>query len=176
MIDNLKNYPIPYLGPCICIDPGVNIGYATFKSGKNEPFSFADILSDSRSLESVNWLENCDNVIWKLKVFLSSAVNECGIPQCSPVFIEEPRFQNTHTGFKSAANQSLTKLVMQFGRIWQLCIQYQYKPIAVPIVTYKGQMQKVQVQHRIKRAIGLETTSHAADAIAIGLYIRGKFK
>ncbi len=176
MIDNLKDYPRPYLGSMICIDPGVNIGYATFKSGKVEPFTYNDILSDSRSLESTRWLENCDNVIWKLKIFLQSAASELCVPQLSPVFIEEPRFQNTHTGFKSAASQSLTKLVMQFGRIWELVRSFQYKPVAVPIVTYKGQMQKVQVQHRVKRAIGLEITSHACDAVAIGLYMRGKFK
>lgn len=178
MIDNLKDYPRPYLGPCICIDPGVHVGISFFKSGKNEPAAWADILSDARSLESTRWLENCDSVIWKLKIYLQSAASEHGIPQLSPVFIEEPKFQNTHTGFKSAASQSLTKLVMQFGRIWQLVLQYQYKPVAVPIMTYKGQMQKVQVQHRLKRAIGNDfaSTPHAADSIAIGLYLRGKFK
>lgn len=174
MINNLAEFPRPYLGACWCIDPGVNIGLSAFKSGQFTPAFYADILSDSRALESPKWLENCDNVIQKLKIYLYA--NEHKIPQGSPVFIEEPRFQNTHTGFKSAASQNLSKLITQFGRIWQLCHHHQYRPIAVPIIAYKGQMQKIQVQHRIKKAIGLEITSHAADSVAIGLFMRGKLK
>ena len=173
MINNLKEFPRPYNGAMLCIDPGMNIGLAWFRFNKTAPFQYQSLYSDHKSLQSTEWEKNADNVIRKLKVYLHTST----IPQLSPVFIEEPQFFNTHTGYKSAASQSLAKLVFITGRIWQIVTDHGYRPIAVPINAYKGQMHLPQVQSRIKRASGGEIPDeHAAHAVLIGLWMRGLYK
>ena len=175
MINNLKEFPRPYNGAMICIDGGVNIGLAWFKFNKREPVQYESIYSDHKSVLSTEWERDADNVLRKLKLYLHSSTTR--IPQLSPVFIEQPQFFNTHTGYKSAASQSLAKLVFITGRIWQVVSDHGYKPIAVPINAYKGQMHLPQVQSRIKRAIGIEIPDeHAAHAVLIGLWMRGLYK
>ena len=172
MIDNLKDYPRPYMGPMICFDPGsTGTGIAFFKSGQTIPSQYESVLSDNRGLESTKWLDNCDNILQKVKLYLHTSIT---IPQGSPVFIEQPQFFSTHTGYKSAATNSLAKLIFFYGRLWEMCRNFQFQPVAIPILTWKGQMQKIQVQYRVKRAIGIEIDSHACDAVGIGLYMRDK--
>lgn len=92
------------------------------------------------------------------------------------IYIEYPRKFQGVKGDMVANRGDLVKLAELVG---YLTAFFEAKSISVdmvPVNTWKGQMTKLAVIHRIKRLLPLASaTSHDWDAIGIGLHIQGKF-
>lgn len=167
MIDNLKNFPRPYNGRMICVDPGIGLGIAVF--GKEQKVPDSTFVLDWNPAAR-NWKEKCDDVIDKASQYFKLF---SGIYAGCPVFIEEPQFFDSFRGVTSARDGALGKLIFFFGRFWQITKDLGFNPVAVPIPQWKGQLNKSQVQERVRRAIDQTYTSHECDAVGIGLFLRG---
>lgn len=154
----------------ICCDPGsVGCGIAVWENGCEIPaFGFAEICDKKYS----DWLERTDELLIRCKQKFQLAYGLC---QTAPIFIEQPKFFNSYRGMTAARDDSLGKLIYFFGRLWQIILDIGFSSVfAVPIVQYRGQLNKNQIQARIKQRINQEYKSdHLADAVYLGLFIRG---
>lgn len=158
----------PYAGSFISIDPGsAGTGIAHFIRGTNTPTNSLSVLGDAAC--KTNWMSECNLILNKIEMHLWAMAEA----QVIPVFIEEPQYFSSFTGVTAAKSGSLAKLVFFYGRLWQLCLQLKLHPYAVPIQDWKGQLSKHQIIARIEKKIGVKYDSHAADAVGIGLYMRG---
>lgn len=167
MINNLPDTMRPYFGNFITIDPGsAGTGIAFFMRGRIPPVIAYSILADEKQID---WMKQCDLILDKTKMHLLSMSEGTKLP----VFIEEPQFFSSYKGVTAAKDGSLAKLIFFFGRVWGICETLKLVPYAVGIQQWKGQLSKQQVIKRIEKKIGFTYDSHAADAVGIGLYMRG---
>lgn len=92
------------------------------------------------------------------------------------VYCEQPQYMQTFKGVTAASAGSLMKLCTIYGRFLQISFSLGIKFIPVDIPKWKGQLSKRQVKFRVDRIIpGNNYTSHAIDAVGIGLYAKGLF-
>jgi len=171
MINNLHDNMLPFKEPMICIDPGsAGSGIAFFRRNENIPYHTQIIDTAGK-----DWMATCTSNLKMLKMAIG-AYQDTSIQQITEVsvFIEEPQYFESYTGRTSAKSGSLAKLVFFYGRLWEMINTHFTKNIyAVPIQQWKGQMDKAKVNYRILKAIGKTYESHSADAVGIGLYLRG---
>lgn len=91
------------------------------------------------------------------------------------VIIELPKYMPGHA---AAAGGNLVKLCFTVGRMMQVCDE-----IGIFIVTvdpdWLGQLNDAAIRYRVEHVLGREHTqqikAHAIDAVAMGLYVLGKW-
>lgn len=148
----------------ICIDPGQNIGIAIFQ-GETTPINtlvFKGTLGD--------WEFKLRFANWKFDEFLKTIPK---IDNHTPAYIEKPAFQETDKGLVCARGGSLYKLIKAYVLQCYILEQNKFKVVEVPIVRWKGQLDKKKVDIRIKNIINKEYPEHASDAVGIGLWVKG---
>jgi Holliday junction resolvasome RuvABC endonuclease subunit len=91
------------------------------------------------------------------------------------VFVEWPNYRPTAAGQMVAGSGDLGKLFFAASLAMIVPIVRGFDGLPVPVVTWKGQLTKQAVISRIKTKIGVEYTSHDADAVGIGLWAKGFF-
>ena len=90
------------------------------------------------------------------------------------VWVEWPSDFEGARGNAAAKEGSVIKLAALTGMIWIMCIRHAFASVVpVDVTAWKGQLPKAAVIARIKRATGKAYKSHAADAVGIGLYMKG---
>lgn len=157
------------------IDPGARInggtGFAFFSITQKEPIQIADFSSLDTSLyiKRSEWilhqLENRLNSLMLLYGFHSNKI---------PIFIEEPQFFDTHKGQTAAKGGDLAKLIFMYGRLYDRIYKTEgCFPVPLRIIDWKGQLPKANVLKRIEKILKKKYTGDSADAVGMGLYLKG---
>jgi len=89
------------------------------------------------------------------------------------VFTEKPEFWETHKGMTAAKTESLFKLIYIYGRLHEVLISLGYTPVGILAKEWKGQLPKKIMKNRVERITGKKYTEDEADAVGIGLYLKG---
>lgn len=158
----------------VSIDPGSRgTGIAVWENNAKVPnYGFAQHCN----LEKKDWHTRTNALLLDCSIKLKLTYRTLG--EYTPIFIEEPKFFDSYRGMTAARDDSLGKLIYFFGRLWQVILDIGFVSVfAVPIVQYRGQLNKSQIQARIKQRINKEYDSdHLADAVYLGLWVRGLVK
>jgi hypothetical protein len=95
------------------------------------------------------------------------------------VYCEWPSHMEGERGGVTARGGSLVKLAYIVGVMAEASRQRRVPFVPVPVIQWKGQLSKENIQHHIRRILGerscLPFKSHAWDAVGIGLWARGMF-
>lgn len=153
------------------VDPGINgTGIALWCPGDDlYPFG-TDVLNAPRKL---TW--------WRKALYLADAVADV-VDEHRDIAIlvcECPQFFASAGGEMVAGRGDLVKLAIAVGciagRVESNTRSCEFFPVEVN--DWKGQLSKENVERRIRRKLPLgEYTSHAWDAVGIGLFARGDFE
>ena len=151
--------------PILTIDPGINIGLAVFYAEFVEPV----ITKVIKAKDTNNWQLNRRVV---LNGFKYEAIKL--YKTCKTVYIEKPQFMQSHMGMTAARSDSLFKLICVYGgRIYILEeIGFMVNEIDV---NWKGNLDKQKLAARLQRRHGFKYEDHIADAVGMGLYVKGIF-
>lgn len=156
----------------LAVDPGVmGTGWAVVEEGEKLILRSSGTITPTR--KDAPWLERLQFVSWSFDAVMVS------IPVDS-VVIESPAFHSGVAGLAVAATGSLTKLAMLTG---SLIAKVQARDLPLVLATpsqWKGQLPKDVTWKRCKKILDYygnvaRTTSHARDAVGIGLWALGKF-
>jgi hypothetical protein len=152
----------------ISIDPGLTgTGYAVF--GKRGLIR-CGVLTAPRGWEwydKIRWY--CDE--------LETIYERQSITARQPIVLELPEFFQSAGGQLTARSQALVKLSMLTGAI-HYCLGV---GVLITPTKWKGQLPKEVVVKRLRKRLGtavlnrVKPSSHAWDAIGIGLYYLGEF-
>lgn len=148
--------------PFVTIDPGINIGLALFDQNNKEPFYTKVIQSNQGTWEV------------KSKAILLAfeyEIRKISSWKVEQAYIEKPAFQEQGKGLVAAREGSFFKLVCVYGGM--LWIMEKYFNIHEMEVNWKGQMDKAKVNMRIEKSIGNKYQDHIADAVGMGLFLKG---
>jgi len=151
----------------ISLDPGsAGTGFALFLSGK-APY-------ETKILEYKNpegtWQQRCDFICLALRHEIRQR------SWLRAVYCEQPQYMSTFKGITAAQSGSLFKLCTLYGRFIEIAYSLNVPFFPVEIPKYKGQLSKEQVKYRVSKILpGKVYTSHALDAVSIGLWVKGLF-
>jgi len=150
-----------------CIDPGARVGGGTgvaiFQENVNCPF-YTEIIQST--------LESYDQRIVSIieRVAESFFVLPCG----SPIFIEEPQYFDTFKGQTAARSNSLFKLIFFYGRLYER-LRVTWHVCPMKIIDWKGQLSKSKTEKRVQKLTGVAFKGDVADAVGMGLFVKGLF-
>lgn len=117
-----------------------------------------------------DWTDRMSSIMERLEILLSRF-------DVTNLYCEVPQFFGSSVkGQVTAETGDLVKLSAIVGAIAELCRQRRVRLVLVPVIRWKGQISKALVEARIKKRLPeLEVTSHAIDAVGIGLHAKGFF-
>lgn len=159
----------------VSIDPGRDLGYAIWdwkKWKKCVPPIAVGVINSKREQH------------WTSAVQTSMGLLAEVLEEYAPFGyggVEWPQFYDSAQGHMVARRGDLNKLTYTVGYITCMlqalgCITTEL----VPVATWKGQLSKVVVNKRIVKVLGAKRctsfSSHAWDAVGIGLYAKGYFE
>jgi hypothetical protein len=150
--------------PFLAIDPGVNIGMALFWKEFDHPIW-------------TNCIQARQNMGWELnsQLVLFAYANEIEKhKQVTQIYIEKPKFMESSLGMTSARNEGLFKLISVYGAMLYISRQANYDVYEID-VNWKGNLDKKKLAERLKRKHNMIFSDHVADAVGIGLYLKGLF-
>jgi hypothetical protein len=160
------------------IDSGVEGGWAAWdittpekKAKLCPPLRWGQILPS----EEMPWALRVDDFCNQLQ---SVVAHLCEVPGTlvAQYLVEFPAYFESEGGRGAAVQGSLVKLAYAVGAIGRTCYQMCGKLELVEVNKWKGQLDKPQVIHRIKRRLPrFECKGHAWDAVGIGLWKKGHF-
>jgi len=169
--DILKDYDY-----FITIDPGARTGggtgVAVFNTVICPNSSRKPIETYQLESKAPTWLEKVDEIANQLHSILNLNIHKQTNPLC---FIERPKFFESLKGQTAAKSDSLFKLCFVTGRLYGVIKSFNLDCVLLPIVDWKGQLNKTQVSTRIKRICGKSWKGDVADAVGMGLYLKGLF-
>ncbi len=150
----------------ITIDPGTSgCGWARWDSLWNL-LDYGIFIPATWKGKDINDLQ-----LWQYKAEQVSEemVRQCGT-KVTEIYIEYP---SVFGGGVAAQSGAVVKLACLVGMILgKSPANLQW---LIPVQEWKGQMSKAMVEKRVKRILpNCKATSHAIDAIGIGLYKQGK--
>jgi Holliday junction resolvasome RuvABC endonuclease subunit len=157
----------------ISIDPGVSgTGYAVW-----------DMLAWDRKqlvppIEAKNLYHRYKSInpTDKVREILASLVDVCERHCITHVICETPEYFDTVGGNMVAKTGDLVTLAKFVGAIEGVCFCKNYEIEYVLPRTWKGQLTKEMVKNRVLKILPeISSTSHALDAIGIGLWKQGFF-
>lgn len=163
---------------CITIDPGVELGYAMWRAPLQvrtanllaAPLAAGVITSDSGN--DAGWWNHVVDVVNQLALACYHWTTHRG--PIDRAVIEWPQFFKTRAGLAAANSGSLVKLSCAVGAIAQGIREIVPIIQFVSVPEWKGQLPKEEVIDRIKRVWpDLDCSSHAWDAVGIGLHLQG---
>ncbi len=143
----------------LTIDPGIaGTGWAYWE--KEELISTGIIKPSSH----MPWESKSKFVMVKLKDIMAEKKPHA-------VYVELPESFGGARGMATSGGGSLVKLTLLVG-----AIMHEFMAIPVGIRAWKGQLPKHIVEKRVKELLpNCKATSHAMDAVGIGLYVQGRF-
>ena len=121
------------------------------------------------------WEDKAVNVIEKLNETCCQTFRCFPFP--FPTFIvEKPQYFDGYRGHTAAQSDSLVKLAHFTGLLQGYINGITRTMMFIPISAWKGQLSKEQTLIRVMKTLGtINATAHGIDAIAMGLYVKGKF-
>ena len=171
----------PYDGPMVCVDPGLEFGFAVFGKGENVP-NRTGVYTPPRRVET--WEGRLVHSCRATEQLMDAAGRELG-KDCR-VLVELPAYFASKGGTTVAKGGALVKLSITVGAVFYAATELGMQVDLIPVADWKGQLKKPVVVDRIwayycsKAAppVALENMqknikSHALDAVGIGLWARG---
>lgn len=166
------------MGRCVLsIDPGIDWGYAVWNSHGTHFFKLespikSGVLWASKTI--TNWHEKLDVACRQFDTLLKDLIHPL-----ERVIIEEPAYFQSAGGGVAARRGDLVKLALVTGAFAGIAnCKYMAVIELVPVTTWKGQLPKEVVIKRIREKLPKikGVTSHAWDAVGIGLHAKGHFE
>jgi len=149
----------------LCCDPGSGgTGFAMFSSNDLYPIATKKI-----EIDISNWWLKRKLLLFKTEEYLQTIKDKCFV-----MYIEKPQFMESHTGLTAARTDSLVKLVSIYACIIYIAEKNGFDVRVVSINAWKGQMSKEMITIRIQKILNKRFVDHVADAVGIGLYLKGK--
>lgn len=151
----------------ITIDPGYQSGVVLWSANSNKPVT-------TRLLKAPSYGRNDWRVSCLLQQFFDELCTLEFAEHCE-LYVEYPSYFSSAGGFAAAARGDLVSLAFLTGALFANADLFVAKNnrYIVPVHEWKGQLPKTVVNDRIRKAIGEEYPNHIADAVGIGLWIRG---
>ena len=168
MVDK-KDLPVLDKDVFLCCDPGSGgTGFALFSKQKLFPLN-THVVSPPQNIKQ--WATAKRLVLLGVEDYLED-LRDRG---CQQLYIEKPQFMDTHVGITAARSDNLLKLIVIYSCIGLLAERLGYVVKDVKIPTWKGQLDKRKVSFRLEKILGATLPDHIADAVGIGLFLKGKF-
>lgn len=148
----------------LCIDPGFTMGLAVFNDDSlcTEPIDFR--VAHAYTGE---WQEKTELIVRHLCITLTDH-------KPKKVFCEMPEFwKGSEIGAIAADKGYLTHLAYLVGSLAGTCWSRNVIFKAIEVKTWKGQMTKPACDKAIERRLGKTYPNHVADAVGIGLFVKG---
>lgn len=155
----------------VSIDPGVNgTGYALWDEDRD--------LMYARTIHPLTKEKKWALRARSISLAFHHALHCTGIDGIDTVIIESPTLFGGAKGHAVAASGDLVKLAMITGMLLEVCFNEKLKPILTTPYEWKGQLPKSVCERRIRNRLGdafpkERLSSHAIDAIGIGLWYQG---
>lgn len=159
----------------VSIDPGgTGTGIAFWKSRTWDKLELPVRCEIIEPVLEGEWHEKVCDVAGQIKQLLQYEI-------ISEAYIEQVGYFDSHVGQAAARSESMEKLVTAYGAILYALSFCADKIITIPVNTWKGQLPKKVVENRILSLLpeikGFPNfSSHAIDAVGIGLYAKGFLK
>lgn len=151
--------------PILTIDPGVNIGMALFWKEHTKPIWTNCI----QATQTNDWILNHQVVLNAFEVEIKS------FKSIQHIYIEQPKFMESHMGMTAARSNSLFKLICVYGAMMYIMRRNSLAAIYEIDTNWKGNLDKKKLADRIKRKHNLEFPDHVCDAVGLGLWLKGIF-
>lgn len=166
MITNEKGF--------ICIDPGIQTGLVLFSPEMKLPY-YTNVFECKINItwEEKRWI--VVDLIGQFFAYIREKSGTMGKFYECPVYIEKPTFESSNRGLAAARSENLYKLIWMFAGISNIIYAMGHPLKEVSVSSWKGQLSKQQVISRINKILGQKYSNHIADAVGIGLYIKGDF-
>ena len=160
------------------VDPGLNgTGWAIWsqvKSSGQHPLA-SGVIHDKREGGS-DWFPSGVHIVDRL---IAQLENEDFFEQPdgrSEVIIEYPGYwEGSPVSQTSARSGSLIKLACLVGMMADRCSVYRCRVTFITPQQWKGNLPKGIIHKEILKRLGTKYREHEADAIGMGLYIKGAF-
>lgn len=120
---------------------------------------------------SQNWQFNRQMILFNSDSFFYYCVQN----GYAKLYIEKPQFMESFKGITAARTDALFKLIAVYGGIIAFAEKHGISVNDVEIPKWKGQLDKDKVYARLERKLGKKFPDHVADAVGIGLYLKGEF-
>lgn len=154
----------PQRTPClVTVDPGVQgTGLVAWEHGL--PIAAKAVVPKGHG----PWLERAQQVVTSFRAFLLC------IPARVAVAIEDQSiWEGSAVARTAALRGDIIRLAQLTGMLMQVALQQGATVRLVGVREWKGQLPKAAVHSRIKRILGQRYPEHVADAVGMGLYLRG---
>jgi hypothetical protein len=151
--------------PFLTIDPGINIGIAGFFPEIESPVLTNVILPP----DSGSWELRSQLVLFKFEYELNKYKDTYKV-----AYVEYPQYmENGSAGKNAARSGGLVKLCANWGVICYILRKAAIQVRDVEIGKWKGQLDKNKIDARIERRLKVKFPNHVADAVGIGLHLKG---
>lgn len=167
----------------LAVDPGVYSGWAFWPKGKKYP-TRCGVIEPNTNLQKMKKLLTSNKEIDFFDK-MHSTIHQLGkiTLNLKPEFVvvEWPQSFTSVGGRAATGAGSIIKLAFGIGQVALMAYACQAKFVPVPVAQWKGNLSKQIVIKRIKKRLTqarleyLEPSSHAWDAIGIGLFCKGLF-
>lgn len=153
----------------VTVDPGLlGTGYAVWGS-VDAPLHSGVLKVPSGLSKKLYWTDRCFFLADKFRTLLL----ELTVPY-SEIYIEYPKFFQSATGLASAGSGDVFKLTFLVGVLAQTVRENDRIFKELPVNIWKGNLPKEVIIGRIKQRLGVEYGNHVADAVGMGLFLRGE--
>lgn len=147
----------------LTVDPGANTGWALWKRNISQPVAVGVFRAkgDDR-------IERLRDLLGRFDVVVREQDPE-------RVVIEGVEFWGGSLQSVTAGKTGdLFQLAYTVGGFAGICLRWGIPFEIIPARAWKGQMDKIAVHARIRMALGRDYPEHTADAVGIGLSLRGE--
>lgn len=155
----------------ISIDPGIEYGYAIWLDSEWEKKDAIPVECGILKPAGADWLERVNSMARKTAMLFRTHL------PIKELHMEYPAFFLPQGGHMVAARGDLVKLAYAAGTVGGIASAMGIKVVTHRVIDWKGQMTKdVVIKRIVARIPKVETlgpSSHAWDAIGIGLHAKG---
>ena len=154
-------------GPVAFVDPGVaGTGLAVWHKlavAKPRPVYWQTLWAP----DGATWDDAARQIV-------GCVCTQCMLYKVRCVVIERPmHWGGSARSYAASESGDLINLAIMIGMLMREVEQHSIKTSLVATQAWKGQLSKTAVRSRIRRAIGVSVSAHAADAVGMGLSALG---
>lgn len=147
----------------ITIDPGIYMGFAIWKDVKR--------LQHPHVYGTIHYTDSEKRFHFFKKLLIKHNIKQAYIENSALM-------KKSSKGIVTAESGALVVLSQTIGRLVQIAKDHGIKTELISVAKWKGTLPKDVCERRIRRKLTrleLNSSSHAIDAIGIGLYLQGEF-
>jgi len=161
----------------ISVDPGLTFGWAAWQDREVQLTGQSNTTIGDWHLLETGIFETSPKDEFAIRLFQIGREFARVVARhqgCEMVYIEEPFFDEKNTAVNKSG--ALVKLSASVGALLGAITEQRIRVETVPVRKWKGQLPKEITHKRIQLELpNCKATSHALDAVGIGLYKVGRF-